>query len=121
MFKRLLTIIVLGLFIFTGCTFQKAAIQDLSVAPLSSDQYVMTKNDITSTAGGWLFFFGLLGGVSPDAAVYNAIEENSIDGLMVKGYKGYIPWYGMLLGFFTAGIVGYSEIEMKGIGYTIKR
>ena len=121
MLKKLFVIIVLGLFVFTGCTIKRAARQDLNVAPLSSDQYVMTKNDITSTAGGWLFFFGLLGGVSPDAAVYNATEENKIDGLMVKRYKEYVPWYGILLGIFTGGIVAYSEIEMKGIGYTVKR
>ena len=82
----------------------------------------LLNKDIKATAGGWLFFFGLLGsGVEPDEAIYNATEENNVDGLMMIRYQKYVPWYGVILGVITYGLVIYTEIEMKGIRIKVKR
>ena len=40
---------------------------------------------------------------------------------MMIRYQKYVPWYGVILGVITYGLVIYTEIEMKGIRIKVKR
>lgn len=91
------------------------------LAPLSRDEYELTQGNLTGRGSGWQFFWGYLGGVSKDEISYGITRENNVDGLMLTYVKEEYPWYGVVLGLFTYGLVLYHEVEVSGIGIVVKR
>jgi hypothetical protein len=89
--------------------------------PLSRDEYELTQANYSGVGGGWKFFWGLLGGTSQEEVTYDITKENNIDGLMLTRMKEDYPWYSVVLGAVTYGLVFYHEIEVTGIGIVVKR
>ena len=54
-------------------------------------------------------------------AKHDITKENNIDGLMLTRMKEDYPWYSVVLGAVTYGLVFYHEIEVTGIGIVVKR